>query len=121
MMLLLERLCWAALALLHLLPASALFRPASIASLYTLAPNGPLFPLLHHRAALFVIVVAACLWALFDPGARRLASVVVAISMLSFLGVYWSAGSPPALKTIATADLAGLPFLAFAIWRSWAA
>jgi hypothetical protein len=121
MMVLLERLCWSALALLHVLPASALFRPASITSLYKLNPEGALFPLLHHRAALFVIVVVACLWALFDPGARRLASVVVAISMVSFLAVYWSASSPHALKSIAMADLAGLPFLAFVICRSWAA
>ncbi len=121
LMLLIERICWAVLALIHLLPASALFRPNAVASLYKVAPEGQLFPLLHHRAALFVIVVVACLWALADPGARRLAGVTVAISMLSFLAIYWSAGSPPALRSIAIADFAGLPFLAVVLWRSWAA
>lgn len=118
-MLALERICWAALALIHLLPASALFRPRAIIALYRVEPGGPLFPLLHHRAALFAIVVIACLWAIADPGARRLAGVVVATSMLSFLAIYWSAGSPPALRSIAMVDLAGLPFLAVVIWHGW--
>jgi hypothetical protein len=120
-MIIVERICWAALVLIHITPASMLLRPAAIGKLYQVESAGPLAVLLHHRAALFVIVVIACLWAIADPGARRLAVVIVATSMLSFLAIYWHAGSPAALKSIALADLSGLPFLAFVIWRAFAA
>jgi hypothetical protein len=116
-MIIIERICWAALVLIHITPASMLFRPAAIGELYGVDSAGPIAALLHHRAALFVIVVIACLWAMADPGTRRLAVVVVAASMLSFLAVYWHAGSPVALKSIALADMAGLPFLAILLWR----
>lgn len=115
----LEKLCFIALALLHAQPASMLMRPNAIGALYRVEASGPLHALLHHRAAMFVIVVTACIWAMADPGARRLAVTVVATSMLSFLAVYWHAGSPPALRTIALADLAGLPFLAIAAWHAF--
>jgi hypothetical protein len=115
-MIIIERICWAVLVLIHMTPASMLVRPAVIGKLYGVDSAGPIAALLHHRAALFVIVVIACLWAMVDPGARRLAVVVVATSMLSFLAVYWHAGSPVALKSIALADMAGLPFLGFVLW-----
>jgi hypothetical protein len=118
-MIIIERLCYAVLALIHFIPASMLFRPGAIGKLYKVEAAGPLLALLHHRAALFAIVVIACLWAMADPTARRLAIVVIATSMLSFLAVYWHAGSPTALKSIAMADLAGLPFLAFAAWSAF--
>jgi hypothetical protein len=118
-MIIIERICWAVLALIHIMPASMLFRPDAIGKLYRVDAAAPLAALLHHRAALFVIVVIACLWAMADSGARRLATVVVATSMLSFLAVYWYAGSPVALRSIATADLVGLPFLGFVLWRAF--
>ena len=52
---------------------------------------------------------------------RRLASVVCAISMLSFLLLYRMAGAPRALRTVAMADLLFVPILAFAGWRAFAA
>jgi hypothetical protein len=115
-MLWIERLCWAALIAIHIVPASMLFRPVMIGRLYKVDLSGPLAALLHHRASLFVIVIIACLWAMVDPGVRRLSAVVVATSMVSFLIIYWLANAPPALKSIAVADLAGLPFLAFILW-----
>jgi hypothetical protein len=115
-----ERLCYAALALIHIMPASMLFRPAAIGRLYKIDASGPLLALLHHRAALFAIVILACVWAVLDPASRRLAVVVIATSMLSFLIIYWHAGSPPALKSIALADTVGLPFLAFTAWSAFA-
>lgn len=114
-----ERICYAALALLHLQPALILFRPGKLSTLYRLDTRGPLLALLHHRAALFVIVVIASLWAIADPTSRRLAVTVIASSMMSFLFVYWHAGSPPELKRIAVADMLGLPFLAFAAWQAF--
>jgi hypothetical protein len=118
-MIMLERICYAILALIHIIPASMLFRPGAIGQLYKIEAGGPLLALLHHRAALFAIVVIACVWAMVDPAGRRLAVVVIATSMLSFLAIFWHAGSPPALKSIALADLAGLPFLGFVLSRAW--
>ncbi len=114
-----EKLCYAVLALIHIMPASMLFRPSAIGKLYKIEASGPLLALLHHRAALFAIVFIACVWAMVDPPARRLAVAVIAASMLSFLAVYWHSGSPPALKSIAIADVAGLPFLAFVAWAAF--
>ena len=54
-----------------------------------------------------------------DPGVRGVASVACAISMLSFLLLYRLAGAPPALRTIALADLLFLPVLGFASWRAF--
>jgi hypothetical protein len=44
-----------------------------------------------------------------------LASLLTGISMLSFLWLYWRAGRPLALRTIALVDLIGLPFLLIAL------
>ncbi len=113
-----EKLCYFVLALIHMIPASLLFRPGAIGKLYKIDAEGPLLVLLHHRTALFAIVVIACFWAIADPQSRRLAIVIIATSMLSFLAIYWQAGSPPALWGIARADLAGLPFLAYVAWAA---
>ncbi|MFM2410563.1 MAG: hypothetical protein RL481_1391, partial [Pseudomonadota bacterium] len=109
------------LAAIHAFPALALFRPAMIGKLYGVASDNPLFLLLHHRAALFLVIFLLAVWAAFDPGSRRVASVGVGISMVSFLILFYSAGSPPALKTIATADLVGIPFLIFVLWKAFTA
>ena len=117
----LDRLAWLLLALLHAPPALALVRPAMIETMYGVTSDTAAFPLIQHRAALFVIVALICLWAMAVPGVRRLASVACAISMLSFLLLYWLAGAPPVLRTIALADLLFLPILAFAGWRAFRA
>lgn len=117
----LQLISWLVLAAIHALPAFALFRPSIIGRLYGVAGNNPLFLLLHHRAALFLVVFVLCVWAAFDPASRRVASVAVGISMVSFLTLYWSAGAPAALKSIAIADLAGIPFLMFVTWKAFIA
>jgi hypothetical protein len=111
-----QPILWLILAAIHAMPALAFFRPATLTSLYRLQPDNPLFLLMHHRAGLFVGVFAACVFAAFVPEGRRLAVLVVGISMVSFLALYWHAGSPPALKRIALVDLAGLPVLAGVAW-----
>ncbi len=113
-------ICWGVLGLIHLLPAFALFRPAMISMLYGVPSGSTTFLLLHHRAALFLCVLLICVWAALRPEVRPLASVVVAISMISFLWLYAAAGQPAALRQIAIADLAGLPFLAIAAWLAFA-
>ena len=113
-----QLISWIALALVHLMPALAFFRPATLTALYGIRADNPLFLLMHHRAALFLAVFVACLWAAWRPEARQLAGIVTAISMLGFLWLYWRAGAPPA-PTIALVDLIGLPFLAFALWGAF--
>ena len=113
-----ERIGWALLGLLHVLPALALFRPSWIERLYGAQAGSNSFLLLHHRAALFLAIVAICIWAIFRPEVRPLASVAVAISMISFIVIWWMAGTPPSLKTIAVADMVGLPILAYVAWQA---
>lgn len=115
----LARLSWVLLGLVHLMPALAFFKPPMIARLYGIDASSPVFLLMQHRAALFVVILIVCIWAAWVPEVRRLAVVGVAFSMLSFLWLYWQAGSPPALKTIAFADLIALPALAFAAWSAF--
>lgn len=109
-----QLIAWLILAAVHTMPALALFRPAQMQTLYRVGADNPLFLLMHHRAGLFVAVFVACIVAAFHPASRQLASVVVAISMLSFLWLWWKAGSPAALGKIARVDLLGLPVLAYA-------
>ncbi len=114
-----ERIAWGILALVHVMPALSFFRPSMMQTLYGLEASSPLYLLMHHRAALFLAIFVICVWCAIDPGSRRLGVVAVAISMLAFLALYWMAGSPPALRTIAIADLIGLPALAYAGWRAF--
>lgn len=110
----LQPIAWIVLAAVHVMPAIALFRPAMLTALYGIAADSPLFLLMQHRAALFLAVFTACVWAAFVPEGRRLAVIVTAISMGSFLALYLANGSPPALRRIAMVDLAGVPALALA-------
>ena len=114
-----ERLAWGLLAALHAMPALAVLRPALIAQLYRIEPGGIAFVLLQHRAALFLAVVAVCVVAVFDPSSRRVATVAVAISMVSFLLIYATNGQPAALRGIAIADAIGLLPLAYVAWRAF--
>ena len=113
-----ERICWLLLALIHMPPAIALFVPSMLERLYGLDSDGGAFVLVHHRAALFLGVVVTCVWAFFDPNARGLACLIVAISMASFLLLYWNAGAPVNLRSIAIADLIGLFPLGYAVWQN---
>ena len=113
------KIAWLVLAAVHATPALAFFRPATLTTLYRLDNSNPLFLLMHHRAALFLAVFALCLWSAFDSQPRRAAVVLTAISMLSFLTLYFQYDSPKPLKTIALVDLAGLPFLCFVAWKAF--
>jgi hypothetical protein len=115
----LTAICWGLLALVHLLPALAFFRPALLTQLYGLRPDNPLFLLMQHRAALFCVVLLIALWCAFDAAPRRLAVVAVGFSMLSFLWLWWQAGQPLALRRIALVDLLGLLPLAVVAWEAF--
>ena len=49
----LDRIAWLILALIHLMPALAFFRPAMLTRLYAVEAQSPTFLLLHHRARAF--------------------------------------------------------------------
>ncbi len=115
----LERMAWGVLALIHLSPAAALFVPSLITKLYGIPAGSDAFTLLHHRAALFLVIFIGCIWAIFDPDVRRFAVVGTALSMLGFLAIYIMGGQPDALRSIAIADGIGLPFLAYAAWLAF--
>jgi hypothetical protein len=117
----LELIAWLVLALVHLMPALAFFVPSLLTKLYRLELGNALFLLMQHRAALFLAILVICLWSAFDETPRRLASVAVAISMVSFLALYWLQGSPAALRQIAIVDLIGLPALGLVMWRAFSA
>jgi hypothetical protein len=101
-------LCWFLLALLHLMPALALVQPALLTRLYGVEPDSPLFLLMQHRAALFAVVFLVAVWCALDPAPRRLGVFAVGLSMVSFLWLWWQAGQPVALRSIALADMGGL-------------
>lgn len=114
-----ERGCWLILALIHMLPSAAVFAPSLISRLYGVDAGGDLYALLQHRAVLFGCIVIAALWAAFDTDVRRLATVMLGLSMLGFLAIYALQGAPGSLRSIAIADGIGLPFLAYAGFRAF--
>lgn len=116
------KVAWGALILIHASPATVLFSPELLRRLYGVAPAGDLGVLMTHRGALFLAVIAACVFALFDPGVRRAASVIVTLSVVGFLAVYVRAGWPGgALRPIALVDLVALAPLALVVFDAWRA
>ena len=88
--------------------------------LYGVEARGNLGVLLPHRGALFLAILIACLFGVFDPAARRALSVLVAISVIGFLIVYARAGLPRgALRIVGIVDGAALVPLAWVLWAAW--
>lgn len=111
---------WLALAAVHAAPAAVLFAPSLVQSLYDVSPGGAGGILLVHRGALFLALVVVAMFAAFDPAARPLGSIVMAVSVVGFLVVYARAGMPVgALRTVALVDLAALAPLAFVAFHAW--
>ena len=113
------KICWALLALIHLLPSLAVFKPDLLTKMYRVEAGSDIFTLMHHRAALFLIIFAVAIWAALRPEVRQLATFAVGISMCSFILLWWLAGASPALKSIAVADMIGIPILLFVGWQAF--
>jgi len=111
---------WLLLAAIHVLPGLAFVRPAMISQLYGVEPSSESFLLLQHRAALFLVVAAVCVWAALRPETRQLAVVVVGMSIISFLVLFGLGGSPTSLRLIAIVDAAALIPLGLVAWRAFA-
>ena len=113
-------IAWLTLGLIHLMPALVFFMPRLTERLYGVPPTGDVGLLLTHRGALFLAVLAVAFYAAFIPEARRAATIVVAISVLSFLFLYARAGLPEGpLRMIAIADAVGLVPLAIVLLNAW--
>lgn len=114
------KIAWGALAAIHLSPAMVAFAPQLTRKLYGVDSQGHLGLLLTHRGALFAAIVALCVFALFDPGARRAASLATGFSVVSFLVYYARAGFPAgALRTVAIVDVVALAPLAVVLADAW--
>jgi hypothetical protein len=102
------------------MPAAVLAKPDLIGSLYGVEATGDLGVLLIHRGALFLAIVVVCLYAAWEPSGRRAASLVVGISVVSFIAIYAFAGAPPgSLRFIALADVLALGPLTLVSWKAW--
>ena len=111
---------WATLILIHILPAMVLVRPSLISKLYGVSASGQIGILLVHRGALFLAVILVCAYALFEPSARRPASLVAATSIIGFLAIYGMSGLPQGpLRSIALADMIGLIALIIVLRDAW--
>lgn len=114
------QLSWFVLALVHLFPAAVIVSPGLLKQLYGVDPSGDVGILLIHRGMLFGAIVAVCLYALFDRQSRRAAGIVLAISIVGFLGVYMLSGAPAGpLRMIAIVDVLALAPLGFVLLDSW--
>jgi len=114
------KIAWIILALIHLFPALVFFRPELTRTLYEVSPSGQIGVLLIHRGALFLAVFIATLFAVISVESRKLASLFVGISIISFLIIYVRAGLPKgALRKIALTDVVALPFWGFVTWQAW--
>lgn len=104
------------LAVIHTLPALSVFAPARIAAFYGVpSDDAVLLTLLQHRAALFGLVAAACVWAALTPGVRIPVLIGTAISMGSFIIIAATRGTlSSSLTKIVVVDAAGLFIAAFA-------
>jgi len=111
---------WLLLAALHATPAMSAFAPGLIEKLYGITPEGDTGILLIHRGALFLAVCLAALYAAFSPESRRLASLVLAISMIGYLIIYVQGGSPAGgLQNIAIPDAICLIPLFWVSYHAW--
>lgn len=114
------KISWALLALLHIMPAMTAFVPGLIERLYGISSDGDLGVMLLHRGALFLAVFVTTIYAIFDSGSRKLASIILLISIVGFLIIYVRNGMPSGgLRKIALADLIFLPPLIWVCFNAW--
>jgi hypothetical protein len=111
-MIVLTRFAWAALAVIHLLPALGLVSSTLRLRLYGMDPGGDLAILLSHRAVIFVAIVMASLVAATFDTVRPATAYFVSVSVVGFLFVYALGGMPAGpLRQVALVDCVALPLL----------
>ncbi|MEM9233679.1 MAG: hypothetical protein AAGA69_05510 [Pseudomonadota bacterium] len=114
------KIAWALIGLLHLVPGFVFLRPEMLSSLYGVETTGNAGMIAVHRAAWFLSISAGCLWAILDPSVRRVISVFVGVSIVSFLIAYARAGLPAGeMRGVAIADTVALLPLGVILWSAW--
>ncbi|NKY88618.1 hypothetical protein [Nocardia veterana] len=110
------RLAMAAVAVLNLLPAVAVFSVDRAGAAYGIDPvDDEVRLIVRHRGVLFAILGASLLLAVFRPRLRTAAGTANAVSMAGFVAlVPFEQPVSPALLRIARLDIAGLILLASA-------
>lgn len=79
-------LFYALAVLIHGVPALSVFAPKKMAALYGIsADDQVLMTLLQHRALLFGLVAAACIYAAHTPSARWPVLIGTVVSMTGFM------------------------------------
>jgi len=74
------------LAIIHIIPALSALAPSRMAALYGIGTeNKALMTLLQHRAVLFGLVAAACVFAAYNSAVRWPVLIATIISMASFI------------------------------------
>lgn len=112
---------FAALAVIHTLPAIAVIAPGQLSRLYGFAPSDQvLTTLLQHRALLFGLLAAALVYAIFTPATRWPVLIGALASMGGFIVIAARRGEMSgALKSIVIADVIGLILAAMAAPLLW--
>lgn len=83
---LIPALFYALAIIIHGVPAISALMPSKMSRLYGISQDdGVLMTLLQHRAVLFALVAAACIYAAHTPSARWPVLIGVSVSMLSFI------------------------------------
>lgn len=103
-------------AIIHLLPLAGVLGVERLRSLYGVAIDDPnLALLMRHRAVLFGIVGAMLIAAVFVPAWQALATVLAAVSVVSYCILYGlTPGINAALRTVFMVDLVAAAALAVA-------
>lgn len=96
--------------LVHVTPLVGVLGPRALARLYAVQVDEPnLAVLMRHRAVLFGILGAFCLWAAFVPEYQVPAFIGAFASLTSFLLLtFGSAGCNPAVRRVAWIDVGAL-------------
>ncbi len=114
------KIAWFTLILIHFVPALSGFAPGLVEKLYGVSAEGDVGILLVHRGILFFAICVTALYAIFDPTSRKLASLIVGISVFGFLIAYTRAGLPAGdLRKIAIVDLIGVLPLIWVSFQAW--
>jgi hypothetical protein len=108
------RIALLVVAVIHLLPVPGVMGADALHRLYGISFSDPdTVVLMRHRAVLFGLLGAVLAYAAFRPAVQGLALIAGWISVIAYLGLWWSAhSSNPALHRVAVADLVALAALA---------